>query len=150
MRVVAMSAVLVPLVTIVLKRLSTSHCPWDLERYGGTAPYIRLLDWVPRGVEAGHCLPAGHASSALWLVALAAFWWPHSKWKAVVVGFSMLLLGGAVGWLQQLRGAHFLSHTLWSAWIACAVVSSVYLFNAKGLAWLRHVGYNSVPAATQP
>src|SRR5262245_33932890 len=41
MRVLAMSAVSVPVAISLLKRASTSHCPWDLERYGGTAPYIR-------------------------------------------------------------------------------------------------------------
>jgi membrane-associated PAP2 superfamily phosphatase len=145
MRVVAMSAVVVPSVISLLKRTSTSHCPWDLQRYGGSAPYVRLLEWMPAGVTPGHCMPGGHASSALWLVAFAAFWWPHSKRKAVGVGVLMLALGGAVGWLQQLRGAHFLTHTLWSAWIACALVFAIYAINKKGLAWLRSAGYNSVP-----
>jgi membrane-associated PAP2 superfamily phosphatase len=27
-----------------------------------------------------------------------------------------------VGYLQQLRGAHFMTHTLWSIWIACTIV----------------------------
>jgi len=29
-----------------------------------------------------------------------------------------MLLGAALGWIQQMRGAHFLTHTLWSMWIA--------------------------------
>jgi membrane-associated PAP2 superfamily phosphatase len=149
MRVVAMSAVLVPLAISLLKQASASHCPWDLQRYGGTAPYIRLLEWMPAGVQPGHCLPGGHASSALWLIAIAAFWWPRSPRRALAVGAAMLLLGGAVGWIQQLRGAHFLTHTLWSAWIACVLVSAIYAFNAKGLARRLAVRYDSVPAATQ-
>lgn len=27
-----------------------------------------------------------------------------------------------LGWVQQLRGAHFLTHTLWSAWVASLVI----------------------------
>ena len=73
----------------------------------GRAPYLRLFDALPFGVQPGHCLPAGHASSAL------------------CAGLAALAFGGAVGWLQQLRGAHFLMHTLWSVWIACAVVAVV-------------------------
>jgi membrane-associated PAP2 superfamily phosphatase len=145
MRVVAMSAVVVPVAISLLKRASVSHCPWDLQRYGGTAPYVRLLEMMPAGVAPGHCMPGGHASSALWLVAVAAFWWPHSRAKAVAVALAMLALGGMVGWLQQLRGAHFLTHTLWSAWIACALAFGIYLINTRGLAWLREAGYNSVP-----
>ncbi len=149
MRVVAMSAVLVPLAISLLKQASVSHCPWDLQRYGGTAPYIRLLEWMPSGVPPGHCLPGGHASSALWLISIAAFWWPHRPRKALAIGAAMLVLGGGVGWMQQLRGAHFLTHTLWSAWIACVLVTAIYTFNAKGLARRLALRYDSVPVATQ-
>lgn len=128
-RVTAMSALLVPLVIGLLKHFSTSHCPWDLQRYGGTQPYVRLLEWLPTDVAPGHCLPGGHASSALWLISVAVVWWPHSRVKAIAAGLVLLLLGGAVGWGQQLRGAHFLTHTLWSAWIACALVVAVYWLN---------------------
>ncbi|NVE01842.1 phosphatase PAP2 family protein [Massilia sp. BJB1822] len=148
LRVVAISAVLVPTVMSVLKHFSQSHCPWDLQRYGGTEPYIRLLEIFPAGLSAGHCMPAGHASSALWLVALSAFWWPRRPRMAAAVAGAMLLFGGMVGWMQQLRGAHFLTHTLWSAWIACAIVYFTYKF-VKGLANPTPFGYSSVPAATQ-
>ena len=149
MRVVAMSAVLVPSAISLMKHASVSHCPWDLQRYGGVEPYVRLLDWMPAGVAPGHCMPAGHASSALWLISIAAFWWPHRRRTALLVAAAMLAVGLAVGWLQQLRGAHFLTHTLWSAWIACVLVYAIYLFNARGLARLRALRYDSVPAATQ-
>jgi membrane-associated PAP2 superfamily phosphatase len=43
------------------------------------------------------------------------------------VALAALLFGGMVGWLQQLRGAHFLTHTLWSIWLACATVLLVAL-----------------------
>ena len=148
-RVVAMSAVLVPSAISLMKHASVSHCPWDLQRYGGTEPYVRLLEWMPAGISAGHCMPAGHASSALWLISIAAFWWPHRRRTAILVAGAMLTLGLTVGWLQQLRGAHFLTHTLWSAWVACVLVWAIYFFNTKGLARLRGFRYDSVPAATQ-
>ncbi|HEY1149421.1 MAG TPA: phosphatase PAP2 family protein [Pseudoduganella sp.] len=144
-RVLGMSAVFVPLVTSLLKRASSSHCPWDLQRYGGDAPYIRLLEMMPGGVSAGHCLPGGHASSTLWLIALSAFWWPKAPRKALAVGAAMLAVGFGVGWVQQLRGAHFLTHTLWSCWVACAVVFVVYQLNTKVLAKMPSISYSSVP-----
>ncbi len=140
MRVLAMSAISVPVVISLLKRASTSHCPWDLERYGGTAPYIRLLELMPAGIDAGHCLPGGHASSALWLIALSAFWWPEQPRKALGVGALAMAFALGVGFVQQLRGAHFLTHTLWSAWIACAIVMANY-----SLAKRQAFGYSSVP-----
>jgi membrane-associated PAP2 superfamily phosphatase len=145
MRVLAMSAISVPVTISLLKRASTSHCPWDLERYGGSAPYIRLLELMPAHVDPGHCLPGGHASSALWLIALAAFWWPEQPRKAFGVGALMMAFALGVGLVQQLRGAHFLTHTLWSAWIACAIVMLNY-----SLAKHPVFGYSSVPRNAVP
>ncbi|QOL50569.1 phosphatase PAP2 family protein [Massilia litorea] len=122
LRVVGLSAMLVPLVISMLKQASVAHCPWDLARYGGTEPYLRLFDALPLGVHPGHCLPAGHASSALWLVSLCVYWLPRRPQGARLVALAAMLFGGLVGWMQQLRGAHFLTHTLWSIWLACAVV----------------------------
>lgn len=125
LRLLSLCVILVPLLTSMLKRASRSHCPWDLERYGGYQPYYRLLEAMPHWVESGHCLPGGHASSALWLVGLAVFWLPGRPGRAACVALVALSLGAAVGWMQQMRGAHFLTHTLWSMWIACAVPAAL-------------------------
>lgn len=122
LRIVALSALLVPLAISVLKRFSTSHCPWDLLRYGGDQPYVRLFEALPTGAVAGQCLPAGHASSALWLLSLAVYWLPARPRMAGAAATLAVAFGAAVGYLQQLRGAHFMTHTLWSIWIACAIV----------------------------
>ena len=122
LRVIAWSAASVPLAISLLKQSSNAHCPWDLARYGGSQPYVRLFEALPPGALPGHCLPAGHASSALWLVSLVVLWLPgqpRMAWRAACVAIAF---GMAVGWMQQMRGAHFLTHTLWSVWIACAVV----------------------------
>lgn len=126
-RLLAVSAALIPLVIGTAKRFSAIHCPWHIERYGGFAPYIKLLDSMPPGIPPGHCFPAGHISSALWLLAITLFWLPHRPHTAGLVGFFILVFGFALGWLQQMRGAHFLSHTLWSMWIASCVVTLLYI-----------------------
>ncbi|WP_229408635.1 phosphatase PAP2 family protein [Massilia yuzhufengensis] len=144
LRIVAWSAVLVPLATSLLKQSSDAHCPWDLARYGGVQPYTRLFEALPAGALPGHCLPAGHASSALWLVSLVVLWLPGQPGKAWRGAGAALAVGCAVGWMQQLRGAHFLTHTLWSAWIACAIVAAlVLLLQPSGGTRLR------VPAGTR-
>ncbi len=121
MRVVALSAVCVPALISIIKQMSDAHCPWDLERYGGAEPYVRLFE-SSASVVAGKCMPAGHASSALWLISLAVFFLPTRLSRAALTFAAFLVLGFAVGWLQQLRGAHFLTHTLWSLWFASAAV----------------------------
>jgi membrane-associated PAP2 superfamily phosphatase len=125
LRVVALSAVCVPAAVSTLKQLSSSHCPWDLLRYGGEQPYLRLFEALPAGVMPGQCLPAGHASSALWLVSLAVYWLPARPATAGRMACLALVPGLVLGWFQQLRGAHFMTHTLWSAWIACALVPAL-------------------------
>ncbi len=141
LRVVALSALLVPAVISTLKQASVAHCPWDLARYGGSAPYLRLFDALPLGVPAGHCLPAGHASSALWLVSLCVLWLPARPGRARRVALAALLFGGLVGWMQQLRGAHFLTHTLWSIWLACAVVMIIVLGLQRQASRCRDAGH---------
>ena len=69
----------------------------------------------------GRCFPAGHASAGFAFVGgyfalrhkapAAARWWLAA---AVLAG---LVLGGA----QQVRGAHFMSHTLWTGWLCWTV-----------------------------
>lgn len=126
MRVLALCAVLVPLAVSLLKRASAVSCPWDLQAFNGSQPYVRLFDAMPPGAAAGHCWPGGHASSALWLLGLVVFWLPHRPRRAALAACVLLGAGVGVGWIQQLRGAHFLSHTLWSAWIAAAITASLW------------------------
>lgn len=125
LRIVAACSVLVPLVVSLWKRYSALHCPWDLEPYGGSAPYLRLLDALPAGLAPGGCFPAGHTTGALWLAAFAVLWWPRRPGLAALVFTAGLGAGFGLGWVQQMRGAHFLSHTLWSVWASCAVIWAV-------------------------
>lgn len=133
LRFVAWSALLVPAIISLMKCFSAMECPWDLERYGGHAAYLRLLDIVPAGWEAGHCFPAGYASVGLWLAAVAVFWLPAQPAKALRAYLAGLGVGIFLGLVQQARGAHFLTHTLWSVWIASAILLAIYASHAAGL-----------------
>ncbi len=122
LRMVAIAAIFVPLSISLLKHESALHCPWDIQRYGGDAPYLRWLDAIPAAWHDGQCFPSGHAGSALWLAALAAFWLPSKPWKAAAAFTLGTSSGILLGWVQQMRGAHFLSHTLMSAWLASVII----------------------------
>lgn len=80
------------------------------------------MDSIPSGLELGACFPGGHATTGLWLASLCVFWIPNKPRKALAVFALGLLLGFIMGWVQQMRGAHFLFHTLWSMWIASLII----------------------------
>lgn len=122
LRIVALCAVAIPLAIGTVRNHAQSHCPWNIDRYGGPAPYVKLLDAALPGAPPGHCFPAAHATSALWLAAFAVFWVPHRMRTAGLVFALGIGAGLVLAWVQQLRGAHFLSHTLWSLWAAAAVM----------------------------
>jgi membrane-associated PAP2 superfamily phosphatase len=43
-------------------------------------------------------------------------------WLAVTV-----LAGTTIGLAQQVRGAHYMSHTLWTGWMSWVLAGSLYL-----------------------
>lgn len=123
---IALSFVLVPLVIGVLRRTSPMHCPWEIADFGGYAPYFDLFSPAPADLRAGHCFPAAFVSSGSWTLAFALLWYPQGRWRTLAAGLATLALSFALGWVQQMRGAHFLSHTLWSLWISWAVVLGIH------------------------
>ncbi|MDQ5877373.1 MAG: hypothetical protein QG638_104 [Pseudomonadota bacterium] len=122
LRVLAIASFAEPFIVNSLKERSSMHCPWDVDRFGGSHSFLRLLDWVPDGWDPGHCFPAGHASTAMWLCTLAVFWLPHSPRKAFYAFLGGSGAGLFLGWIQQMRGQHFLTHTLWTSWISATLL----------------------------
>lgn len=105
------------LVVSGIKTWSNTSCPWDLQQFGGVANYISHWAWGVKDSGNGGCFPAGHASAGFAFIGgFFAFRHklPKSAWRwfagAMVVG---LVLGIA----QQIRGAHYMSHTFWTAWL---------------------------------
>lgn len=133
LRFVALASLLVPTTIRSIKQFSVLHCPQGIDRYGGDSPFIRLLDSVPDGIKYGHCFPAGHATVGLWLAAFCVFWLPHKPRTALFVFFTGLSVGLILGWVQQMRGMHFLFHTLWAAWLASLVILLMLLVFADKL-----------------
>jgi membrane-associated PAP2 superfamily phosphatase len=109
------------------KEISHVDCPWGLLRYGGEHPYIRLFEAHPGDFRYGKCFPAGHAGAGYTFLALYFFLASlRPQWKryGLMVGIAM---GVVFGVAQQLRGAHFLSHDLWTA--------AICWFNSLGWYW---------------
>lgn len=111
--------ILVPL----LKRMSATSCPWDLQIFGGTALY--LPHWQP-GTDhgPGRCFPSGHAVAAFaflggWFMLRARHPRTARAWLAGVLVAGMLF-----GIAQVARGAHYPSHLFWSGWL-CWTLSAL-------------------------
>ena len=108
-------------VVSLIKRVSLTSCPWDLTEFGGMAHYVSHWSFGLRDGGGGHCFPSGHASAAFaflcgrWVLRRA---YPRAAraWLLCVIS-----LGVAYGLGQMLRGAHYPSHTMWTAWICWAV-----------------------------
>lgn len=120
----ALTTVLALLVVSGMKLHSTTSCPWDLRQFGGVAVYVS--HWA-RGVTdggGGGCFPAGHASAGFaFLGGFFAFrhTLPRTACRWLV---GALVAGLVMGLAQQVRGAHYMSHTLWTAWLcwSCAAL----------------------------
>jgi len=113
----ALSIVAAVLAVTLLKQRSHTSCPWDLDAFGGVARYVSHWRWAGRDGGPGHCFPAGHASAGFSFLAgyfVVARRLPRlARWWL----FGSLASGLILGLVQQLRGAHYASHTLWTGWV---------------------------------
>lgn len=113
----AVSALLSLAVISIVKNLSATSCPWDLAQFGGVARHVSHWALGVLDGGSGRCFPAGHASAGFAFLGgyfalrrsapVAARWWLAGS----------LLAGLVLGGAQQVRGAHFMSHTLWTGWL---------------------------------
>ncbi|MBC7945755.1 MAG: phosphatase PAP2 family protein [Burkholderiales bacterium] len=109
-----------------LKAISNKHCPYDLERYGGFAPYVGLLETPAPGIQAGRCFPGGHASGGFSLMAAFFIWRRRRPQRAYLVLAATFACGFVLGFGRILQGAHFLSHNLCTAWVCWLVAIGLY------------------------
>lgn len=103
------------------KATTNVFCPSEIERYGGSVPYVKVFEPYPEGrrpQKQGRCFPAGHASGGFALLALAGLGRTRrGRWLGASIG---LAAGWWMGLYQMLKGAHYLSHTVVTmlvAWI---------------------------------
>lgn len=128
----AFTLMVMPLASLTVslfRAISPHSCPWDLILFGGVAEYFRFFDSIPANPGPGRCVPSGHASAGFaWLAAYVAMRHVNRYAAQVALGF-VVLFGTLASVTQIVRGAHFLSHVLLTAWI-CFVV-----------AWLSDLAY---------
>ena len=114
----AATALLASALVTLLKAGSHTSCPWDLHEFGGVATQVsHWLGWMTSDGGAGSCFPAGHASTGF--AFLGGYFALRDDMPQLARTWlaAALVAGLALGIAQQLRGAHFMSHTLWTAWL---------------------------------
>jgi len=113
-------------IVALIKASTHIYTPWDLTLFGGDRPYIRLFDTVPSDLPVGHAFPGGHSSGGFAFVCLfflLSVYRPRYRYHGLVFG---LALGAVFAITQELRGAHFLSHDLFSLVICWYVAWGLY------------------------
>jgi membrane-associated PAP2 superfamily phosphatase len=114
-------ALLVPLI----KRISLTSCPWDLTEFGGKAHYVSHWAWGMVDGGAGHCFPSGHAVAAFGFFGMYFLWRDHDDKFARGWLMGVLIVGLLFALTQTLRGAHYPSHSAWTAWLSWTVFSAL-------------------------
>ena len=133
----------------VLKSVINVDCPWDLIPFGGHYPVIALFADRPDALRAGHCFPAAHASAGYALMALY-FVFREREPLLARMGLAIGVGTGVVfGIAQQSRGAHFLSHDLWSALLVWITVSFVYVYGFRSRLYSSEFTTSTSAAGTQ-
>jgi membrane-associated PAP2 superfamily phosphatase len=111
----------------LLKKMNATSCPWDLAQFGGAAKAQWVSHWSWGVLDTGsrHCFPAGHSSTALGFLAVPVFVLSVSRQWAVGLLAAVALAGMWMGFTQVYRGAHYVSHSLWTATIAFSIAAIV-------------------------
>lgn len=125
-------ALLAVLLVSVLKSQSPAPCPWDLTDFGGAGHAVSHWLWTAQAGVSGRCFPAGHASSAFAFIGGWYVFRQSAPGLARAWLWAVLLAALALGLGQQWRGAHFTSHTLWTAWLCWAVAFGLDRVRAHG------------------
>jgi len=129
----------------LLKGHTHIYSPWDLKIFGGLYPHIRLFDTIAQNSPVGYAFPSGHASGGY--ILLSIYFLLHQtthRYRHYSLAIA-LLIGLIFGVDQQIRGAHMLSHDLFTlaiCWTSC-IVWSALLFSNKQLSKVVSTDHSS-------
>ncbi len=100
----------------ILKSQSEHAYPWNM-----IASQPQSYTWIFNKSN-GHCFPGGHAATGFALMVGYFVYRNTDRKRALFYLMASIVLGFLMGWAQMMRGAHFLSHNLWTGWC-------IWLFN---------------------
>jgi membrane-associated PAP2 superfamily phosphatase len=114
-QLVWVSMLLCTVVVNFIKRSANTACTWDLVEFGGRYSHLDWFAAQPLALPPGHCWPGAFSLSGFALIALYFYLYERASYRqAMIVLVSVLLYANALGFVQVMRGAHGLSHQLWT------------------------------------
>jgi membrane-associated PAP2 superfamily phosphatase len=116
-----------------LKQITNVDCPADLIGFGGSRPYLGVFRLRPPQMPHAVCFPGAHAGSGFSLFAFYFAFREHSRTLARWLFALAVLAGTGFALIQEARGAHFLSHDVWSAYLAWVVALGVCIARRERL-----------------
>lgn len=137
MAYVLFTAIFSAVMVNILKSSLAVSCPWDFDNLGGSLPYSPLWQqlWLRNG---SGCFPAGHASSGYaWIGLYFIGFFYQSPWRWVGLGVP-LVMGILFGVAQQLRGAHFITHDLWTLGICWFCAFLLFIIFFRSYSWISY------------
>lgn len=125
--IVTLSIVFIPLLCWIGKLITHVDCPWDLNLYTGSRPYIKLFSTLPDALreKPGQCYPGGHASGGFSF--LSVFLVPKSLKLKIFFTTLAFLFGASMATYQIMRGAHFISHQIATFLFSLIFISALNL-----------------------
>ncbi len=109
----------------IIKSHSAHACPWNM-----TVPTTTGFEW-DFSAKKGHCFPGGHAATGFMIMTGFFVFRLSNKKLAYICLFAGIILGLVMGWGQMMRGAHFFSHNIWTAWVIWCVNTIFYFIFYK-------------------
>lgn len=114
-----------------LKRASSVDCPIKIQVFGGhkVVALSDIHEPFPHFGEGGHCWPGGHSITGFLFVACFFGFKRMGMNKAARISLIVALVyGNFLGLTQVLRGQHYLSHQLWSAYLVWVFSLIFFIF----------------------
>jgi membrane-associated PAP2 superfamily phosphatase len=129
---VMVSATVGLLLVGLLKNLSNVDCPRALTLFGGSRPYVHLFADRPDALPWARCFPGGHSASGFaWFTLYFALRERRRRWALATLGLAAGI-GTLFAFGQEARGAHFLSHDVWSAALLWFTALGIYVWSYAG------------------
>jgi membrane-associated PAP2 superfamily phosphatase len=139
----ACAAVLSAAAIVAMKHYSAHACPWDIAEFGGLVPYRELLGRHEALDPIQGCFPAAHPLVGYAWLCVGFALVPSAPHAARHLAWAALTAGTIAGAVQVVRGAHFVSHVLWTAW-------AVWFVNLVLLSVCRLCGTLALRRARKP
>jgi membrane-associated PAP2 superfamily phosphatase len=125
--------IFIPAFVSFLKSITEIHCPNELIFFDGKVPFRSVFDFDSyklflKMYGNGNCFPGGHATGGFAFMSSFFVLETRHKRKGIIIGF---LLGTFMSLYQMMKGAHFLSHNLFTMGFSFIVIVTVNEFCTK-------------------